>query len=65
MPEFTHNDKNRKETSLFQKIYPDFTPRELKEAEYVWRRYLDLVWRIYQRLRREREEKFDENPFKR
>ena len=46
-------------------LYPLLKAEEQAEAEYVLKRYVALVWRIYQRLRREKTEKFDENPFKR
>lgn len=46
-------------------LYPDFTLEEKVEAEEFWKRYVALVWRIYQRIRREKQEKIDEFPFKR
>ena len=58
-------------------LYPQLSPDEQAEAAYTLNRYLDLVWRIYQRVRRQSSEasgkteesvkadKFDENPFKR
>ena len=46
----------KKEKLTIQKLYPDFTPEEQAEDEYVLKRYLSLVWRIYQRLRRENPE---------
>lgn len=36
-----------------EELYPDFTLEERAEAEYTLKRYLNLVWRIYRRLRRE------------
>lgn len=53
------------------RLYPYLSPAEQTEAADALRRYLDLVWRIYRRGRRqvseesEKAEKFDENPFKR
>jgi hypothetical protein len=59
-----HNTPSRNSPSI-QELYPDFTPEEQAEAEETLRRYLQLVWRIYRRICREREENIDENPFKR
>ncbi len=36
-----------------EELYPDFTPEELAETQDTVKRYLSLVWRIYNRLRRE------------
>lgn len=38
-------------------IYPNYTPEEQVEAEDALKRYLHLVWRIYQRINRENPEK--------
>ena len=58
-------------------LYPQLSPEEQSEAAYNLQRYVNLVWRIYQRIRRqsseesgtteqpENAEKFDDNPFKR
>ncbi len=46
-------------------LYPELSPEEQAQAEDVLKRYVALVWRIYQRVHREKEEKFDENHFKR
>ncbi len=54
-----------------ENLYPQLSPDEQAEAADTLKRYVDLVWRIYQRIRRqsseksEKTEKFDENPFKR
>lgn len=37
-----------------ENLYPQLSSKEKKEAEYNLKRYVALVWRIYQRLRRER-----------
>jgi hypothetical protein len=34
-------------------LYPELSPAEQAEAEYNLKRYLNLVWRIYERVRRE------------
>jgi hypothetical protein len=52
-------------------LYPHLKPEEQAEAADTLKRYVALVWRIYQRVRRkssensEKMEKFDENSFKR
>lgn len=45
-------------------LYPQLKESERAEAEYNLKRYVALVWRIFQRIQREKK-KFDENPFKR
>lgn len=37
-------------------LYPNLSPEEQAEAEYNLKRYLSLVWRIYQRVKRENPE---------
>jgi hypothetical protein len=46
-------------------LYPDFTPAEKIEAADTLKRYVALVWRIYQRLSRQRRQNIDEERFKR
>lgn len=65
MQSISQNDKNREELLPVKKLYPDLTPEELAEAEDALKRYVALVWRIYRRVSREKNKKFDENPFKR
>jgi len=36
-----------------QDLYPNLSSQELGEAQENLRRYVNLVWRIYQRLKRE------------
>lgn len=57
--------QNQSKPPTIEQLYPDFTSEEQIEAEETVRRYVQLVWRIYQRLRSEKTEKFDEKPFKR
>lgn len=40
-------------------LYPELTEEQLKEAEENLHRYLEIAWRIYQRLKQERPEIFD------
>lgn len=54
------NSNDGKENPTIEKVYPDYTPEELIEAEDTLRRYLNLVWRIYNRVRREESEKLTE-----
>jgi hypothetical protein len=35
-------------------LYPDLSPAEQAEAEYNLKQYVALIWRIYQRIKRER-----------
>ena len=46
-------------------LYPKLSPEEQVEAEDTIKSYIALVWRIYQRVRHQKDEKFDENLFKR
>ena len=59
------NHNNKKEFPMIKKLYPDFTLEEQAEAQDTLKRYVALVWRIYQRVRRENKGKFDGNQFKR
>jgi len=45
-------DKNKKRITI-QKLYPNLSSKEQEEAEYNLRRYVRVVYRIYQRLLRE------------
>ena len=47
------DDKN----PAIENIYPDYTPEERAEAEDILKRYISLVWRIYNRARAENPEK--------
>jgi hypothetical protein len=63
-----NHDQDQPKSPTIEELYPDFTAEEQAEAADTLKRYLNLVWRIYQRLRREsfeNSEKIDENPFKR
>lgn len=48
------NQKDKKEYPAIRKLYPDFTFREQSEVQDTLQRYVALVWRIYQRIRREK-----------
>jgi hypothetical protein len=63
-----NNPYNKPKSSAIKDLYPDLSPDELSEAEHALHKYLALVWRIYQRLRREsseKQQKFDGSFFKR
>jgi hypothetical protein len=60
-----NHDQHQPKPPTIEELYPDFTAEEQAEAADTLKRYLNLVWRIYQRLRRENSKKIDENPFKR
>lgn len=44
------------EPETIVELYPELSLAQQKEAEYFLTRYLDLVRRIYERIRREKEE---------
>jgi len=45
--------ENSKKRITIQDLYPDFSPEEQAEAEANLKAYMNLVWRIYTRLKRE------------
>ena len=45
-----------KKRMTIQDVYPDLSPEEQAEAEYNLREYALLVWRIYERVKRENPE---------
>jgi hypothetical protein len=59
------NNRDQADQPNVDKLYPDFTLEERAEAKETLHRYIELVWRIYQRISREKSEKFDGFPFKR
>jgi hypothetical protein len=46
--------QNQPKPPTFEQLYPDFTAEEQDEAGETVRRYVQLVWRIYQRLKSEK-----------
>lgn len=46
----------KKKRITIQEVYPDFTPQEQAQAEYNLREYTLLIWRIYERVKRENPE---------
>ncbi|MCA1622475.1 MAG: hypothetical protein LC768_01920 [Acidobacteria bacterium] len=48
------NQNDKKEYPAIRKLYPEFTFEEQAEAEDTLKRYVALVWRIYNRKRREK-----------
>ncbi len=53
-------EKCAKKRITIADLYPDLTLEEQAEAEHNLRQYLSLVWRIYQRVKRENPEKLTE-----
>lgn len=49
-------EKTQKKTITIEDVYPNFTPQEQAEAEHRLREYALLVWRIYERVKRENPE---------
>lgn len=39
------------EEITIQDLYPDLTPEQQEEAEYYLKRYMDIIWHIYERTR--------------
>jgi hypothetical protein len=52
----TNFPKIKSSPTTIDNLYPDFTAQEKAEAQEFWKRYVALVWRIYQRIRREKQE---------
>jgi hypothetical protein len=46
----------KKKRITIQDLYPNLSPEEKTEAEYNLREYALLVWRIYERVKRENPE---------
>ena len=40
-------------------LFPDLSEEQLKEVEETFHGYLEIAWRIYERLEREQPEVFD------
>ena len=49
--------KKRPQRVTIEDLYPELSPEERKEAEYNLRAYLELVVRIFERVRRQPEGK--------
>lgn len=46
--------KNTNKKSItIQDVYPDLSPEDQAEAEYNLKSYVRLIWRIYERVKRE------------
>lgn len=49
MPEFDKTSKRKKEYRLpVDKLYPDLTLEQQREAEYFLTQYLEIIHRIYE-----------------
>ncbi len=53
----TNFPKIKSSPPAIDSLYPDYTAEEKAEAQEFWKCYVALVWRIYQRIRREKREK--------
>lgn len=53
--------KLKPEPKTIASLYPHLKPSEQAEVDYTLKRYVALVWRIYQRLQREKKKKFDDD----
>lgn len=56
MVAFMQKEKFENENLDFKDLYPELTDEELKEAEENLERYLEVVMRIYERIRNNPEE---------
>lgn len=57
MPKQTkQNNQNIENVSPLEKVFPDFTSKQLEEAEYTLHQYIRIVRRIFERIKRERPE---------
>ncbi len=54
-------EKYAKKRITIADLYPNLTLEEQAEAEHNLKQYLSLVWRIYQRVKRENPEKLTES----
>lgn len=52
-------DSARVESQSLRDLFPGITDEEFKEVEDTFHGYLEIAWRIYERLERERPEFFD------
>jgi hypothetical protein len=56
-PSLKSSFSNSKKQITIEEMYPDLSPGERDKAADTLRRYLNLVWRIYARIKRENPEK--------
>ena len=52
-------DNSIQGTPSLRDLFPDLSDEQLKEVEDTFYGYLEIAWRIYERLERERPEFFD------
>jgi hypothetical protein len=61
----SHNDRmpiepsDSRDRPTIRDLFPDLTDEQLQGVQETLHGYLNALWRIYQRLRRERPEAFD------
>lgn len=53
------SERPNRETPSLRDLFPDLTAEQLKEVEDTFHAYLEIAWRIYERLEREHPEFFD------
>jgi hypothetical protein len=53
--------RQSQEQNTIRDLFPDLPEDQLKEVEQTLHGYLGVLWRIYERLLRERPEIFDNN----
>lgn len=52
-------DEPKGEKQSLRDLFPGLSEEQLKEVEEAFLGYLEIAWRIYERLERERPEFFD------
>jgi hypothetical protein len=55
----THSKCHDKDKITIKDLYPELEEEQLKDAEENLRTYFGVVWRIYQRSKREQSDLFD------
>lgn len=55
----TQPDTSEQEKRSLRELFPDLSGEQLQEVEEAFYGYLEIAWRIYERLERERPEFFD------
>ena len=57
--ENTGPNKSKGEKLPLRDLFPELSEEQLKEVEDIFYGYLEIAWRIYERLERERSGVFD------
>jgi hypothetical protein len=52
-------ERSKEEKPSLRALFPNLTEEQLHDVEEAFHAYLDIAWRIYERLERESPEFFD------